>query len=73
VVNGKLGRTLRAAMACLENYSIIFMEGMIQPENHWPRIKLGIFEIYFLSIFFNIRKFALYEVQNSKIISQIAE
>jgi hypothetical protein len=71
-VSEELGRTLRVAMACLENYSIIFLEGMIQPQNHWPRIKLDIFEIYFLSINFNI-KFALYKVQNSKIISQIAE
>jgi len=72
-VNGALGRTLRAVMACLENYSIIFLEGMIQPQTHWPRIKLDIFEIYFLCILFNIRKFALYKVQNSKIISQIVE
>jgi hypothetical protein len=72
-VNGELGRRLRAAMACLENYSIIFLEGMIQPQNHWSRIKLDIFEMFLLSIFFNIRKFALYKMQNSRIISQIAE
>jgi len=60
-------------MACLENYSVIFLEGIMQPQNHWPRIKLDIFEIYFLSIVVNIRKYALYKVQNSKIVSQIAE